>query len=893
MNGKLFFTTAAAVFGAALFAQDVDPDLPQESGTAKSKSYIHDEGEVITAFHGIYSGIFTHKWLDAPHDGTEPIPQAEQDRISDTWIAECRRRIEAAPKKPSLYDELGQALVYRERWDEAIAVYERELELAKSLKNSRMSQQYRGEAMYRMAECLLGKGERDKSRALLQEMLAAKLESGGWVGAKTKLTNYNSRARRVLYWLDGARRLDGLGLPRWTDLKPFPEPQEAVYTETKVKCPVLAVELAGVKRDDPRVKLLELKLSRRGYRLDFGRGAEGYRVRIALEPQKCAVKHSEGYELEATAEGCSIRGYDRQGVLWGIVSLIQILDPKTNEIRLQRVKDYPACPRRGFLGRCCVHDAEFMLFNKMNLNTAKPAFLTYGEYTPFNLYMSREMAKDHRGYGMELYFGAGNMTMDICWPICWKVFGAMQIDEFRKWAACGVGVYYPYDDARYWTSGALCAEDEATGLKPSDYDADHVMRVYEAVKAEYPDFKLHFCPPFYWGPTKGHPYPDDRTKYLKSLRRFPDDVMIVWSGERVGSLHKDERDCAWFTKLTGHRPSLFQNKAGRHFYLSYGPDEMPWDEWYYPGFVDRDAYAIQKNSDTPGDYIVLTTLADYCWNPKAYDRARSAARGCDLMAGKGVYEILKPAHDCIVKGDKYKFAATDSRINTENLEEWESGSKVISEATAKAREIAGDYVIDHCMGSWNRGAGWYDQILRKIRARPDFRAKYAKQLAVNAETVKSLTNLVVDASHDIVFDALEFGNTAARTMPKTKKKSKKPRFEGVWARLEHEQDSDLVFTLDHLPEANVKLSFVVQGSYALYSSAILVNGQIAFECGPKAQNPANRRKLSPFVSDGFGLRSTMLDKSMFRLGENRITFRNNCGTGYPVNFLYAVLKAVK
>ena len=63
-------------------------------------------------------------------------------------------------------------------------------------------------------------------------------------------------------------------------------------------------------------------------------------------------------------------------------------------------------------------------------------------------------------------------------------------------ASLGANVYYPNDDCRYSTEHK---DDIATGLRPSDYDAKHVLAVFNAVKAEYPWFKMIYCPPYYWG----------------------------------------------------------------------------------------------------------------------------------------------------------------------------------------------------------------------------------------------------------------------------------------------------------------------------------------------------------------------------------------------------------
>ena len=888
MKNELIASLPVILLACALPAEtkiEVDPDLPKEKPAEAKTSYYHDDADgTITAYWGLYSGLLTHKWLDAPHDGEEPISQAKQDAISDDYIRRCKEKKD--------YASLARALIYRERWDEAISAFKAYHD--QQIKG-RDGDQGRAEALHGIAEAHLGAGRFEVAKQMYHDLAHTNLAWGGYYnGGKSTYPNYVDLAARQLHWMEG-RRLDGLGLPKCNDLKPFPTPQEAEYTETFKSCPTISVFLRDVDEDDPRIWLLKMKLEKRGFKVNMGSEKwkiwkaknEGYPVAIALAEK--AIDKPEGYTLKATDEKCVIKGHDKQGVLWGIVSFLQILDPEKHTIRLQTIRDWPACPKRGFLGNCCQHDAEFLVFNKMNINTAKPNYLSGADFGPLNMYMAKEMGKDHNDFGLELYYGMASVTMNLTWPISWRIFGAMQIDIFSKVASCGIGVYYPYDDARYWESVAYHKEDEVIG-KPSDYDMPHIKRVYDGVKAKYPDFKMQFCPPFYWGPTVGSPYPDDRDKYLENIGKIlPKEISIFWTGERVGSLTKSDRCVEWFTKLIGRKPSLFQNKAGRHFYQSYGPDPMPWDEWYYDGFVDRDMRSIQKNGNTPSDYTILTSLADFCWNPKAYDRERAIGRGLNNLAGKGIYEIMKPAHDAIVKTDRYKYGYIDSGILNEDKDAWERNDKLVTAASEKVKEVAGEYFYKNCLGSWEKAVQIHHNLNWWVHNPPNYAEKYKIGIENSLKDFAALQpNHEFDPQHDLKFAALDFRGGQCRFVPnKDKRTGQIPVPESRLAvRLDYDVATEAHFTLDRVPEKGIDMRL---GGFAMWpadSLTILVNDHVKLD-GKQRNNPLVR------YEKGLSVANSIIPKEMLKKGENVIVFKNISPAKYPIVIHFLVLKGVR
>ena len=391
---SLLFTLSLSLFTFA-FAQEAE--LPKEKG-AKKSSYYHDDTP-LNAFHSIYSDLYIHRWLDAPHDGMEPIPQAEQDRISDIFLKDSFEK--------KNYPEYLKGLLYREKWDEVIARLPEILKYYESMpKMKSMDLANYGSCYMAWPQALMGAGRKAEAKAKLEEIKAKNI---GWAGYyKGGRKAYPHAPRDIpffLHWFDEGR-LDALQLPRWSEGVAFPEPQVATYQDKYAKAETIDLYLDGVDVRDARVKLLALKLKRRGFKLNGGNGrGRGYRLAIALDGT-CKVDRPEGYTLEATAKGCEIRARDKQGVLWGIVSFLQILDPEKKRMRQCAIEDWPACPKRGFLGRRWTGTAEFAIFNKMNYVTIKPHILHHSEFYPLNLFEASSQGTEFKDFGLLVIYCA-------------------------------------------------------------------------------------------------------------------------------------------------------------------------------------------------------------------------------------------------------------------------------------------------------------------------------------------------------------------------------------------------------------------------------------------------------------------------------------------------------
>lgn len=673
-------------------------------------------GEIrwCSSIHSCWCSYNQKKWTHDDMNGTGPCDR----KILDEMQAKCLRlsaeRCSLAPKNEAYRTYYGDALVFAGRYAEAEAEYRKSLALAQD-----GSYEYAG-VMYKIAEAQYAGGDREGAVATLKALCDRRL-----VTIRRDCPDWVNLASVAYAQLTGAD-LDDQRLPRFTDAKAYPEPQQARYSDEFVSCESVTVRLSGVKEDDVRVGLLKRKLEARGVRCEVagilsGLWTRGFVLDITLD-SAAPVEKSEGYSLVIGEKGASIRARDPQGVLWGVVSFIQVLDPDKKTVRRCEINDWPDVARRGFLGTGVWSGGlEFALFNKISSVVFLRPFVKDGAFSPLNEYSTARLAEQFRKFGLELYFGIHTWTMNLGIPYSKPALLAIQTDVCKRFAAMGAGVYYPNDDMRYATWHEI---DRKAGIAPSDIDAKHLAALYAAVRREYPDFRFIYCPPYYWGPDSKAAYPDDREKYLKSLRVLPPEVDVYWTGPRVKGIKKEKRQTDWYAGLIGRRPSIFQNATGPHNLLGYVVDATDWNSWHYPGFFENDVACFHKNAHTPTECCQIATLADCLWNVKGYDKDRSVKRGVNQLLGEKMYDILAPGLPALAYFDKYKYGGLTADILHEDVKDLETKANIAGACWKRAVEYCPDVRL---YGDIDRGVDWANGIVRSAKNPPDFLAKYKDQ----------------------------------------------------------------------------------------------------------------------------------------------------------------------
>lgn len=640
------------------------------------------------------------------------LSQKELDEISLKYTQCLKELCELDPKNMMHKINYANSIMFLKKYEEAEKLY---TEFRQELLSKKNYDSYALAALeYHIAETRLARGDRDGAIEMLKTLLDRKIN----VFRRGK-QNFSHDAA-VAYAFLTSSTLNALKLPCYTNAKPFPEPQKAQYTDKFASLSDVKVVLKGVSKEDARVRLLLEKLKARHINGKIGNSAP-YSITLELTPN-APVDKKEGYTLIIQENNAIVKARDLQGVLWGVVSFIQCLSHNEKAVRICEINDWPSSSRRGYLGSGIWSGCtEFTLFSKMNSVVLQRYPISIGIDTPLNVYQCAELAKEFNQFGLELYYGISNYTMGTPWAYSWPGTLAKHIDRCSLFAEMGANVYFPNDDARY----PIHPDDAALGLNASDTDAPHLVKLYNAVKAKYPKFKLIYCPPFYWGPDSSAAYPDDREKYLKSMRMLPAEIDLYWTGGQVKGYNKSPRQVKWFTDLTGHKPTIFQNGTGPHNLLSYLADETDWNGWHYPGFFERDIACFHKNSHTPGECVQITTLADCLWNTPSYDKRRSIERGMNMLLGERMYSILAPGVPELAYFDKYKYGDLNADILHEDLNELTKKYLFASNCWAEAVKYNPTVKM---YGAFGRGVGFAADVLKKAKNPPDFLAKYSKYI---------------------------------------------------------------------------------------------------------------------------------------------------------------------
>ena len=667
-----------------------------------------------------YEPEFAARFCDAGTAGTA-------DGVLARALDAFRGYLELMPDDRDMRFGYAEALKVKGDWAAALAEYAK-------LEGPKVGGWERARLSFETADAHMGAGDRAAAIRELERYAALKISPD----AGRRQEKYGEECVHALQLLKG-ECLDGMKLPLFTDAKPFPRPQQAEYDGAFAGLGEVAVRLDGLEEKDARVRLLKAKLERLGVRTEVvatgARASAGaYPVTVSVDASAPAGK-PEGYSLETAKEGTEIRARDAQGALWGIVSFVQMIDPGKRAVRIGRVRDWPDSARRGYLGLAWSDAVEFTLFQKMNSVTFQRYWSFGGRFSPLRVFMTAELARQFRAFGLELYYGIPWATMELGAPYTKKWTCDYVTKVCKDFAAMGAGVYYPNDDCRY-APDALSKEDLATGLKPSDFDAPFISNVFANVKREYPGFRMVYCPPFYWGPDSTASYPDDREKYLRSLRQLPPEVDLYWTGGQVKGYNKSKRQVKWFTDLTGRRPTVFQNGTGPHNLLGYVVDETDWNGWHYPGFFEEDIACFHKNSHTPAECCQIATLADCLWNVRGYDKRESVERSVNQLLGREMYGILAPGLPALAYFDKYKYGALNADILHEDLDDLKAKYGLAKDCWRKA--VAYNPSVAR-YGAYGRGIGWARQVVKGAANPPDFLAAYRRLLGPARELAEKET----------------------------------------------------------------------------------------------------------------------------------------------------------
>ncbi|MDD5679594.1 MAG: FG-GAP-like repeat-containing protein, partial [Kiritimatiellae bacterium] len=472
-------------------------------------------------------------------------------------------------------------------------------------------------------------------------------------------------------------------------------------------------------------------------------GAEADKLCVDKPPAR-----PEGFLLDAgQLEGkpaAVVKGHDSLGLLWGITALNQMITRQDGKTVLKKTaaRDYPDNPgKRGY--DAVNGDAKLAWFAVQCLRPNRVAYRTG------NSIITRKPPLYWRGdkgvaeWRDQVRKVAAILTpLGIPWhdgvsPIGggeWNIRSKNE-DDFqillklaRICAENGGDFSLFYDDARF----PIHKDDVRDFGSAREADTYFLKRFIEAMKKDYPNFKLIWCPPFYWGPLSdvSRIYGESRDEYLKAVgERLPPDVLTIWTGPRVKSGEEKPEYVQWITGLIKRPPVFYQNTFGIQHggrWLPYDTDPIEaWPKWYGADFLNGIALSFHNESLC----ILNMTRFDYFWNMQAYDPKESVAEAGWKVVGPDLYPKFVEFYKALAAMDEYGWEPTAHAAK--NLEEVKAKTgqvqKLNDELMAQRPEVVAAFTRVSYFMKWRAG------YLKKMLADPNF-----KELMETAERAKEL-----------------------------------------------------------------------------------------------------------------------------------------------------------
>ncbi len=463
----------------------------------------------------------------------------------------------------------------------------------------------------------------------------------------------------------------------------LPEPKQVEYKNEFLSLANTAIILNNVEQNDPRLKYLLDRITRYGGKYVFATDVnDDYTCIIKVNDDALTPpQHPQGYVIQSSGKTISLKGSDYQGLLWAISSLNQMIFNQNGVavVRKVNVTDWPDLLLRGMLPEDTwdiKQLAHFMVAFKLNVVDFRASLSIDKEHAvnwrlPRSdvFYQRLDEAKEQlTSLGFLWYAGARFLGYDQVPQINCSSdsdFNTIYQNFAIPIAKAGGNLSVQFDDTRY----PLSPDDENNFGSAAKADFYIISRLYDSLKNNYPDIRIAFCPPYYWGPVGPNPLPESRDDYLSYIGNLPDSIDIYWTGPRVRSTYVTQEDVEWEVNNIKRKPLVFQNGVGTgHAYdYDYFTDPLySLKDWYYDGYLD-DIKAYLMNGANIDKSRAMVSVANWAWNYAGFNPEISAQDAAMKLADIISYPVLKAMDTYLSVFDPYEYQLSFDALRNADL----------------------------------------------------------------------------------------------------------------------------------------------------------------------------------------------------------------------------------
>ncbi|MBR5232657.1 MAG: beta-N-acetylglucosaminidase domain-containing protein [Clostridia bacterium] len=371
--------------------------------------------------------------------------------------------------------------------------------------------------------------------------------------------------------------------------------------------------------------------------------------------EELSMLSDEKYFITVSNEKIVIEASCRRGVFRAVHTLAKLI--KKNEIRTGTLEDYPLFSRRGYIegfyGATWKQEKRLsvmrlMAANGMNSFYYAPKDDEYHRAKWREVYPEKELAELK-----SLFDTAAENEIDVCWCVgpglTYKYtsetdFEAL-IAKFMNVYSIGVRNFgLLLDDI----PSDFQYEDDAT-VYDSVVDAhiELINKVFRILKNADSDITLTVCPTQYCGECDDY--------YISKFGKgIPSEIKIFWTGRQICSSFLTCREADDFMRATAHMPLYWDNYPVN--------DAEMFQEMHLGAVKGRDKELYRHSEGLISNVmeyaecskIPLLTIADYLWNPVAYDCDNSLVNAQQEILGEKA-EIFKyiADHLCVSCVSRY------------------------------------------------------------------------------------------------------------------------------------------------------------------------------------------------------------------------------------------------